>query len=82
MENIDSRIKTFLSVNKESILKNVDTCSYEDSEWKGVIHKTTSGVNPIAVQIKRDPAFSNMLFSRFNKYYLGISCTAHVQNNN
>lgn len=81
-ENIDSRIKAFLSVNKESILKNVDPCSYEDSEWKGVIRKTTSGVNPIAVQIKRDPAFSNMRFSRFNKYYLGISCTAYVQNNN
>lgn len=81
-KTIDARIKVFLSANKESILKNVDICAYEESNWKGVIRKTTSEVNPIAIEIKRDHTYGNMLFSRFNKYYLGISCTAQAQNNN
>lgn len=79
-KSVDQRLLSFLTKHKNTLLKNVDSCSYENIGGKGILRTTKSSINPYAIEIKRDKTFSTMLFSRFNKYYLGISCNANIDN--
>lgn len=71
---IEKKVELFINGNKESFLKQVDKCSYEIFNKKGILRKTDCEINPYAIQLIENRISKPLSLNRFKKYYLGINC--------
>lgn len=71
---IEKKLELFIKGNKESFLKQVDRCSYEIFNKKGILRKTHCETNPYVIQLIDNRISKPLSLTRFKKYYLGINC--------
>ena len=73
-QDFAQKLKNYFIINKSTFLKNINKCSFEGYNKKGVIYNSNLKDDRYIIQLENNLKNLPMNLNHFKKYYFGIDC--------
>jgi hypothetical protein len=73
-QNFSQKLKEYLIMNQSFFLKNIEKCSFERYNKKGIIYNSNLKDDRYIIQLENNLKNLPMNLNHFKKYYFGIEC--------